>query len=226
MKIIDNIEEMKLELSYHQDKHIGFVPTMGFLHDGHLSLVEESVKKNELTVLRTLVHPLQLGANEPLATYPRDAKRDASLAESHGVDIILIPTSKVMYPEKMTFAIEVTEKADVLCGKNRPGHFDGVVTVLLKLFNIVQPTNAYFGMKDAQQLTIGYTFVEQLNLPVNIDGLATVRENSGIAKSSRNIYLSDHEKHLANSIYTSLNYGAELIKSKEYNAKVILDNVR
>lgn len=226
MKIIDNIEEMKLELSYHQDKQIGFVPTMGFLHDGHLSLVEESVKKNDLTVLSIFVNPLQFGPNEDFETYPRDAKRDASLAESHGVDIIFIPTSKVMYPEKMTFAIEVTEKADVLCGKNRPGHFDGVVTVLLKLFNIVQPTNAYFGMKDAQQLAIVYTFVEQFNLPVNIIGLATVRESSGLAKSSRNVYLSDHEKHLANSIYTSLNYGAELIKSKEYNAKVILDNVR
>lgn len=226
MKIIDNIEEMKLELSYHEDKQIGFVPTMGFLHDGHLSLVEESVKKNDLTVLSIFVNPLQFGPNEDFETYPRDAKRDALLAESHGVDIIFIPTSKVMYPEKMTFAIEVTEKADVLCGKNRPGHFDGVVTVLLKLFNIVQPTNAYFGMKDAQQLAIVYKFVEQFNLPVNIIGLATVREPSGLAKSSRNVYLSDHEKKLANSIYASLNYGAELIKSKEYNAKVILDNVR
>src|SRR5699024_3668161 len=226
MKIIDNIEEMKLELSYHQDKQIGLVPTKRFLYYGHLSIVKESIQKNDLTFLSIFVNPLQFGPNEDFETYPRDAKRDASLAESHGVDIIFIPTSKVMYPEKMTFAIKVTEKANVLCGKNRPGHFDGVVTVLLKLFNIIQPTNAYFGMKDAQQLAIVYTFVEQFNLPVNIVGLATVRESSGLAKSSRNVYLSDHEKDLASSIYTSLNYGAELIKSKEYNAKVILDNVR
>src|SRR5699024_6329267 len=118
MKKIENIKEKKLELRYHQNKQIGFVITKGFLHNEHLSLVEDSVKKNDLTVLIIFVNPIQFGPNEDFETYPRDAKRDASLAESHGVDIIFIPTSKVMYPEKMTFAIEVTEKADVLCGKN------------------------------------------------------------------------------------------------------------
>src|SRR5699024_11460673 len=120
MKIIDIIEVMKLELSYHQDKQIEFVPTMGFLHDVHLSLVEESVKKNDLTVLSIFVIPLQFGLNEDFETYPRDLMRDASLSESHGVDIIFIPSSKVMYLENMTFAIEVTKKADYLFGKNRP----------------------------------------------------------------------------------------------------------
>ena len=226
MKIIDNITDMKLELNHHKQKPIGFVPTMGFLHEGHLSLVDESVRENELTVMSIFVNPLQFGPNEDFDTYPRDADRDAELAKTHGVDILFMPTTEIMYPKKLTFSLKVTEKADVLCGRSRAGHFDGVVTVLLKLFNIIQPTNVYFGMKDAQQLAIVHAFAEQFNLPINIIGLATVREPSGLAKSSRNVYLSDEEKHLAKSLQISLNYGAELIKAREYNVKNILDNVR
>lgn len=226
MKIIDNITDMKLELNHHKQKSIGFVPTMGFLHEGHLSLVDESVRENELTVMSIFVNPLQFGPNEDFDTYPRDADRDAELAKTHGVDILFMPTTEIMYPKKLTFSFKVTEKADVLCGRSRQGHFDGVVTVLLKLFNIIQPTNVYFGMKDAQQLAIVHAFAEQFNLPINIIGLATVREPSGLAKSSRNVYLSDEEKHLAKSLQISLNYGAELIKAREYNVKNILDNVR
>lgn len=226
MKIIDNLNDMQKELKHHKQKSIGYVPTMGFLHEGHLSLIKESVKENDLTVLSIFVNPLQFGPNEDFETYPRDPKHDETLAEKYGVDIIFMPTTEVMYPKKLTFSIEVTQKADILCGKSRPGHFDGVVTVLLKLFNIIQPTNAYFGMKDAQQLAIVHAFVEEFNLPVNIKGLATVREQSGLAKSSRNVYLSEDEKHSAVSLIESLSYGAELIKSNKYNVNEILEQVK
>lgn len=226
MKIIDNIIELKKELTYHHQKSIGFVPTMGFLHEGHLSLVNESVKSNELTVMSIFVNPLQFGPDEDFETYPRDADRDIQLAKKHGVDILFIPATEVMYPKKLTFSLSVIEQANVLCGRNRPGHFDGVITVLLKLFNLVQPTNVYFGMKDAQQLAIVHAFVEQFNLPINIIGIETVRNASGLAKSSRNVYLSEEEKHLAESLQESLNHGAELIKTGEYNVDKILDKVQ
>lgn len=226
MKIIDNLNEMKLELNNHKQKSIGYVPTMGYLHEGHLSLVEESVKKNDLTVLSIFVNPLQFGPNEDFETYPRDSKHDEQLAKEYGVDILFMPTTNVMYPTELSFSIEVTKRADVLCGKSRPGHFDGVVTVLLKLFNIIQPTNAYFGMKDAQQLAIVHAFVQEFNLPLNIIGLATVREPSGLAKSSRNVYLSEKEKDSAVSLIDSLQYGAELIKSKKHNVNEILQQVK
>lgn len=226
MKIIDNLNDIKVELKKHKQKSIGFVPTMGFLHEGHLSLIEESVKENDLTVLSIYVNPLQFGPNEDYDIYPRDAKRDINLANEYGVDIIFMPTNEVMYPEPLTFSINVLEKSNILCGRSRPGHFDGVVTVLLKLFNIIQPTNAYFGMKDAQQLAVVHTFVEQFNLPVNIKGLATIRESSGLAKSSRNVYLSEDEKQLAKSLLDCLSYGADLIETKKHNAEAILNLVK
>lgn len=226
MKIIDNLKEMNQEILKHKNKTIGYVPTMGFLHDGHLSLIKESVRENELTILSIYVNPLQFGPNEDYETYPRDAERDKQLAKENGVDIIFMPTNDVMYPKPLTFSLKVTQKTDVLCGKDRPGHFDGVVTVLLKLFNIIQPKTAYFGMKDAQQLAIVYSFVEQFNIPVTIKGLETIREDSGIAKSSRNVYLTEKEKDLAKAIPESLMYGAELIKSKAYNATEVLEKVK
>ncbi|HLQ84330.1 MAG TPA: pantoate--beta-alanine ligase [Pseudogracilibacillus sp.] len=226
MKIIDNLKEMNQEILKHKNKTIGYVPTMGFLHDGHLSLIKESVKENELTILSIYVNPLQFGPNEDYETYPRDAERDKQLAKENGVDIIFMPTNDVMYPKPLTFSLKVTQKTDVLCGKDRPGHFDGVVTVLLKLFNIIQPKTAYFGMKDAQQLAIVYSFVEQFNIPVTIKGLETIREDSGIAKSSRNVYLTEKEKNLAKAIPESLMYGADLIKSKAYNATEVLEKVK
>ncbi len=226
MKIIDNLKEMNQEILKHKNKTIGYVPTMGFLHDGHLSLIKESVKENELTILSIYVNPLQFGPNEDYETYPRDAERDKQLAKENGVDIIFMPTNDVMYPKPLTFSLKVTQKTDVLCGKDRPGHFDGVVTVLLKLFNIIQPKTAYFGMKDAQQLAIVYSFVEQFNIPVTIKGLETIREDSGIAKSSRNVYLTEKEKNLAKAIPESLMYGADLIKSKAYNAIEVLEKVK
>lgn len=226
MKIIDNIYDLQEELKLHKHKSIGYVPTMGFLHEGHLSLIDKSVTSNEITVLSIYVNPLQFGPNEDYDTYPRDVQRDLKLANESGVDIVFTPTNEVMYPEELDFTINVIEKSEVLCGRNRPGHFDGVVTVLLKLFNIIQPTNAYFGMKDAQQLAIVHTFVKQFNLPINIIGLATVRENTGLAKSSRNVYLSNDEKQLANSLLESLNYGADLIKNKKNNVNEILDMVK
>lgn len=226
MKIIDNLKEMNQEILKHKNKTIGYVPTMGFLHDGHLSLIKESVRENELTILSIYVNPLQFGPNEDYETYPRDAERDKQLAKENGVDIIFMPTNDVMYPKPLTFSLKVTQKTDVLCGKDRPGHFDGVVTVLLKLFNIIQPKTAYFGMKDAQQLAIVYSFVEQFNIPVTIKGLETIREDSGIAKSSRNVYLTEKEKDLAKAIPESLMYGADLIKSKAYNATEVLEKVK
>ena len=226
MKIIENLKEMNQEISKHKNKTIGYVPTMGFLHEGHLSLIKESVKENDITILSIYVNPLQFGPNEDYNTYPRNAEHDKQLAKENGVDIIFMPTNEVMYPKPLTFSLKVTKKTDVLCGKDRPGHFDGVVTVLLKLFNIIQPKVAYFGMKDAQQLAIVYSFVEQFNLPVTIKGLETIREDSGIAKSSRNVYLTNNEKKLARAIPESLMYGADLIQSNAYTPTEVLEKVK
>lgn len=182
---------------------IGFVPTMGYLHEGHLSLVEAAKSENDLVVMSIFVNPTQFGPNEDLDRYPRDFERDEALAREAGVDVLFYPNTETMYPLDMA-RVTVRIGADVLCGASRPGHFDGVLTVVSKLFNLVRPTRAYFGLKDAQQVALIEGYVRDYFVPVEIRRCPIIREESGLAKSSRNVYLSETEKADASDINRAL----------------------
>ncbi|WP_299228180.1 pantoate--beta-alanine ligase [Sulfurihydrogenibium sp.] len=199
MEVITNPSQMQnLMLSLKkQGKKIGFVPTMGYLHEGHLSLIRCSKKENDITVVSIFVNPIQFGVNEDFGRYPRDFERDKSLCEKENVDYIFYPSYEEMYPDGFQTYVEVTELSKGLCGDFRPGHFKGVATVVAKLFNIVCPDNAYFGKKDFQQLKVIQRMVKDLNFPVNVVGCPVVREPDGLAMSSRNKYLSDEERESA-----------------------------
>jgi len=194
-----------------QGKTIGLVPTMGYLHEGHLSLVRAARRENDMVVMSIFVNPTQFGPGEDLDRYPRDLYRDMELAEKAGVDGIFAPSVEEMYPEGYSTYVEVEGLSRVLCGASRPGHFRGVATVVSKLFNIIQPHRAYFGLKDYQQALIIKRMVEDLNFPVEIVTLPTVREPDGLALSSRNQYLTSEERAKALSLYRSLKRGEEMI---------------
>lgn len=211
MKVIRHIDTMKEAIASCKQETIGFVPTMGYLHDGHLSLVDEARKENDIVVMSIFVNPLQFGPTEDLDTYPRDEERDQQLAKKHGVDILFVPDVEEMYPDHFSIEMKLMTKTDVLCGKSRPGHFDGVITVLTKLFHIVEPTNAYFGLKDAQQFSVVDSLIHQLNFPIHLVGLPTVREHDGLAKSSRNVYLNEQERKDALVLYDTLQLGKTLV---------------
>ena len=225
MKIVRTIKEMKEQIQLNKAKTIGFVPTMGYLHEGHLSLVNEAVNENDIVVMSIFVNPLQFGPNEDFDRYPRDEERDAQIAKEHGVHILFLPDVTEMYPEELGIKMSIHKGTNVLCGKSRPGHFDGVITVLTKLFHIVEPTNAYFGLKDAQQFAVVNTLVNELNFPLELVGLPTVREEDGLAKSSRNVYLSPSERDEATSIYSSLQLGQKLIVDGIKNPATIINEV-
>ncbi|WP_445001803.1 pantoate--beta-alanine ligase [Exiguobacterium alkaliphilum] len=193
---------------------IGFVPTMGYLHEGHLSLVEAAKVENDLVVMSIFVNPTQFGPNEDLDRYPRDFERDEALAREAGVDVLFYPTTETMYPLDMA-RVTVRTGADVLCGASRPGHFDGVLTVVSKLFNLVRPTRAYFGLKDAQQVALIEGYVRDYFVPVEIRRCAIIREQSGLAKSSRNVYLSDVEKTDASEINRALTDAYDALEDGE-----------
>ena len=226
MKIIRTIFEIKKVLQLNKNKTVGFVPTMGYLHEGHLSLVERARKENDIVVMSIFVNPLQFGPNEDFERYPRDEDRDASLAEAHGVDFLFIPTIDTMYPQKMGIEMKVLTGTDVLCGRSRPGHFDGVATVLTKLFHIIEPNRAYFGLKDAQQFAVVNTLISHFNFPIQLVGLPTVREDDGLAKSSRNVYLSDEERKEAKTLYESLKLGQQLVAQGVKDVEEIVLRVR
>ena len=194
MEILTTIETVRDTINTwkKQGYSIGFVPTMGYLHDGHAALIDEARKNNDKVVVSIFVNPTQFGENEDLSSYPRDLNRDKTLCESHGADLIFTPSPNEMYHDKKAF-VNIIELSDTLCGIRRPIHFQGVCTVVAKLFNIIQPTNAYFGEKDAQQLAIIRKMVFDLNFPVNIIGVPIVRESDGLAKSSRNTYKAIQE---------------------------------
>lgn len=225
MKIVRTIKEMKEQIQLNKAKTIGFVPTMGYLHEGHLSLVNEAVNENDIVVMSIFVNPLQFGPNEDFDRYPRDEERDAQIAKEHGVHILFLPDVTEMYPEELGIKMSIHKGTNVLCGKSRPGHFDGVITVLTKLFHIVEPTKAYFGLKDAQQFAVVNTLVNELNFPLELVGLPTVREEDGLAKSSRNVYLSPSERDEATSIYSSLQLGQKLIVDGIKNPATIINEV-
>lgn len=213
MEVLTTIETARniIDTWKKQGYSIGFVPTMGYLHDGHAALIDKARKNNDKVVVSIFVNPIQFGENEDLSSYPRDLNRDRALCESHGVDLIFTPSSDEMYHDKKAF-VNIIELSDTLCGVRRPIHFKGVCTVVTKLFNIIQPTNAYFGEKDAQQLAIIRKMVFDLNFPVNIIGVPIVRESDGLAKSSRNTYLSKEERKAATILYKAIQMGKQTIK--------------
>ncbi|WP_239720678.1 MULTISPECIES: pantoate--beta-alanine ligase [unclassified Mammaliicoccus] len=208
-----------------QGKTIGLVPTMGALHDGHLKMMKQSIEENDVTVVSIFVNPLQFGPNEDFDDYPRPFESDLEKLKQIGVDYVFHPTVEEMYPGELSMTITVGHLAQVLEGKKRPGHFDGVVTVVNKLFNIIQPTNAYFGKKDAQQLAIIEKMVEDFNHTVNIVPIEIVREEDGLAKSSRNIYLTEAERKEAVHLSKSLALAKEKYDEGERNSDVLIQAI-
>jgi pantoate--beta-alanine ligase len=194
-----------------EGKRIGFVPTMGYLHSGHTSLVEKARQSCDFVVMSIFVNPLQFGPNEDFARYPRDIERDKKIAGAAGVDLLFTPPVEEMYPEKVLTTVSVAQVSEPLCGKSRPGHFDGVATVVLKLFQIVQPDAAFFGQKDAQQLAVINQMVRDLSVPVEIVPCPIVREPDGLALSSRNVYLSAEERRQAVVLSRSLQRAGEML---------------
>lgn len=227
MKIVKTISEIRdIVKEWRKAGYsIGLVPTMGYLHAGHGSLIEQSVKNNDKTVVSIFVNPTQFGPNEDLEKYPRDIKRDSELVASLGGDIIFNPEPEEMYKKNNATTIKVEGLSQKLCGVTRPIHFAGVCQVVSKLFNIVTPDNAYFGLKDFQQYVIINKMVDDLNFPVKINPCAIVREESGLALSSRNVYLTDDERKSALSLNQSLNYAKSLISSSEKRASFIIDEI-
>lgn len=213
MEIITTIEDIRsiVKQWINQGYSIGFVPTMGYLHDGHAALIDQARKDNDKVIVSIFVNPTQFGENEDLNSYPRDINRDKSLCEAHKADIIFAPAPDEMYHDRKAF-VNIVELSDTLCGISRPIHFKGVCTVVAKLFNIIQPTNAYFGEKDAQQLAIIRKMVYDLNFPVHIIGVPIVRESDGLAKSSRNTYLSKEERKAATILYKAIQKGKQTIQ--------------
>ncbi|CAN7347878.1 pantoate--beta-alanine ligase [Rossellomorea sp. LjRoot5] len=227
MNVITKISDLRLSIESLKKtgKTIGFVPTMGFLHEGHLTLAKEARSQNEIVVMSIFVNPLQFGPNEDFDRYPRDVERDTELARTSGVDILFIPEVADMYRGSQSVTMRVKERVDVLCGRKREGHFDGVVTVLTKLFHLVQPTRAYFGQKDAQQVAVVEGLVSDYFFPVEIIRVPTVREEDGLAKSSRNVYLSEEERQVAPFLYRSLKEAAKSIEDGERTPSVITGRI-
>jgi pantoate--beta-alanine ligase len=228
MKIFNTINELRNELSEQRanGKKIGFVPTMGFLHEGHASLLKAARKDNDIVVLSIFVNPTQFGPNEDFGSYPRDFERDEKVAQNAGVDYIFYPNVEEMYPSKIKSKLQVINGVNVLCGEKRPGHFDGVALVVTKLFNIVQPHNVYFGLKDAQQVAVIEGLIEDYNIPVTLNKVPIVREEDGLAKSSRNVYLSEQERAEAPAIFKSLQHAKALIDVGERNSVKIEEEIK
>lgn len=201
---------------------VGFVPTMGYLHEGHKSLMQAARKNNDKVVVSVFVNPMQFGPNEDLESYPRDFEKDSALCESVGVDLIFHPEPEEMYADGFCSYVDMNGLTTELCGKSRPIHFRGVQTVVLKLFNIVKPDRAYFGQKDAQQLAVIKRMVKDLNVDTEIVGCPIVREADGLAKSSRNTYLNPDERQAALILSRSLKLGRELIENGETDSKAVI----
>jgi len=227
LEIVKSVKEMK-ELILEQKalgKTIGFVPTMGYLHEGHISLVKQAVMSNDIVVMSIYVNPTQFGANEDLDKYPRDFEGDCKLAEKEGVDFVFFPANEEMYPNGYNTYINVEGITEVLCGAVRPGHFRGVCTVVAKLFNIVMPDVAYFGQKDAQQVIVIKRMVSDLNINVKVEVCPIVREADGLAMSSRNSYLKPDERSAAIVLYRALSGVKRLIETGESDAGRLKEHI-
>ena len=224
MKVVDTISRMStlVKILKKEGKSIGLVPTMGYLHEGHLSLSRGAKKHTDVVVMSIFVNPLQFGPKEDFQKYPRDLKRDEALAASAGVDVIFTPSADEMYPAGYSTYVNVEGMTDTLCGATRPGHFKGVTTVVAKLFEIVRPDIAYFGQKDAQQAMIVKKMAADLNMGLEVKVMPIVRESDGLAMSSRNVYLSVSERKDALVLNAALKKADEMIKSGERNPKKII----
>lgn len=224
MRLISDLAKMKAYIKKVKQggKSIGFVPTMGYLHEGHLSLMRQARKDEDIVVISIFVNPTQFRPDEDYKRYPRDLERDKKLAKEVGVDLIFAPSTSEMYPKGYSSYVNVGELTEPLCGRFRPGHFRGVTTVCLKLFNIVKPDVAYFGQKDAQQAIVIKRMVRDLNLDLKIKVLPIVRERDGLAMSSRNTYLTPKERNDALCLYRSLKVAKQMIASGSKDpAKVV-----
>ncbi len=226
-QVVERIKDMNSIVSQFksQGKTIGLVPTMGALHDGHLKMMKQSIEENDITAVSIFVNPLQFGPNEDFDDYPRPFDSDLEKLKQIGVDYVFHPTVEEMYPGELEMTITVGRLAQVLEGKKRPGHFDGVVTVVNKLFNIIQPTRAYFGRKDAQQLAIIEKMIEDFNHSVQIVPIDIVREADGLAKSSRNIYLTEEERKEAVHLSKSLALAKKKYDEGERNSDVLIQAI-
>ncbi len=220
-KIRDFVDSVK-----NQGKTVGFVPTMGYLHEGHLSLVRCARQENDVVVVSIFVNPTQFGPDEDFKDYPRDFKRDVSLLKKENVDVVFAPDIAEMYPEPSLTTVHVKKLTQHLCGAKRKGHFDGVCLVVSKLFNIVRPHRAYFGKKDYQQYRVIERMVKDLNFDLEIVPCPIVREKDGLAMSSRNVYLTERERKDAVCLYRSLKLADELIKSGVRDVCVIVEKMR
>lgn len=223
MKILKTVDEVRSQVKAWKKEglSVGLVPTMGYLHEGHQSLIRKSVEQNDRTVVSVFVNPMQFGPTEDLESYPRDLDADAKLCETTGADVIFHPEPEEMYKPGFCSYVNMTGLPDALCGLTRPVHFKGVCTVVNKLFNIVQPDRAYFGQKDAQQLAVIKRMVTDLNVDVQIIGCPIIREEDGLAKSSRNTYLNAEERKAALVLSRSLKLGKELVEKGEKSAAAV-----
>ncbi len=226
-KWIKSIDEMqKISKVYKKNgKTIGFVPTMGYLHEGHISLIRCAKRENDIVIVSIFVNPIQFGENEDLDKYPRDIKRDLTICNNEGVDIVFNPSYEDMYPEGFQTYVVVEELTKGLCGNYRPGHFRGVTTVVTKLFNIVKPDRAYFGKKDYQQFKVIQRMVKDLNMDVEVIGCPLIREEDGLAMSSRNKYLSPEERESALSLSRALFRAKEMFEEGERSAEKLKEEM-
>ncbi|HSQ89329.1 pantoate--beta-alanine ligase [Romboutsia sp.] len=227
MVIINRVNEIRKKVREWKSKglRVGFVPTMGYLHEGHESLIKKASEENDKVVVSIFVNPIQFGPKEDLSAYPRDLERDSAICERAGADVIFHPKNDEMYENDFSTFVDMTGLTKELCGKSRPIHFRGVCTVVNKLFNIVCPDRAYFGQKDAQQLAIIKKMVRDLSFDVEIIGCPIVREEDGLAKSSRNAYLSNEEREVATILNKSLMKARKLIEGGERSSKLIINSI-
>ena len=228
MKVYKGISELRNTIASikKNSRLIGFIPTMGYLHEGHVSLIRKARLDTDCVVVSIFVNPIQFGPKEDFKRYPRDLDRDLKLCKANAVDIVFAPEAESIFPEDFLTYVNVEGLSDVLCGSSRPGHFKGVTTIVAKLFNIVKPDIAYFGQKDAQQAVAVGRMVKDLNMPLRIRVMPTVREKDGLAMSSRNIYLKPEERKEALSLYKSLKLAEELYKKGERNPEAIISKMR
>lgn len=232
MKIVETIKEVREQVKAWRKKGltVGLVPTMGYLHEGHKSLIDRAVAENDRVVVSVFVNPMQFGVGEDLESYPRDMERDAALCEKAGASLIFHPEPSEMYPEDFSSFVDMSTLTGGLCGKTRPIHFRGVCTVVSKLFNIVLPDKAYFGQKDAQQLAVIRHMVNDLSYGIEIVGCPIIREEDGLAKSSRNTYLNGDERKAALILSQSLAEGKKALEAGEKDAKklqsIIIEKIK
>ncbi len=224
---VTTIGELRELLAEHRaaGRSVGFVPTMGYLHEGHASLMRAAREHDDVVVVSVFVNPLQFGEGEDLDTYPRDLARDTEVAAAEGVDLLFVPPVEEMYPEPVLTTVSVAKVSEPMEGAARPGHFDGVATVVAKLFNIVGPCRAYFGAKDFQQLAVVRRMVRDLSFPVEVVGCPTVRELDGLAMSSRNAYLTPEQREAAPVIHRALRAGAAAIAAGERDPQTVRELV-